>query len=198
MSHTMQQFPIPCPDPQARQPAKLAHIVLASRHFEESIDWWAIVLGARIMFRNELLCFLSYDEEHHRLALINTANFSSKRRESTGLDHVAFTYASLDDLLHTYERLKKIDITPVWCINHGPTTSMYFRDPDGVQVELQVDNFSSQEELDVWFHSGAFEKNAIGVEFDPDYLLERHRQGDAERVLLGAGNVVSRRFVTLP
>ncbi|HTD05115.1 VOC family protein, partial [Undibacterium sp.] len=163
MSYTMEQFPIPCPDPEARSPKKLAHIVLATRHFEESIRWWGTVLGAKIMFRNELLCFLSYDDEHHRLALINTANFSSKRRESTGLDHVAFTYGSIDDLLHTYERLKKINIKPVWCINHGPTTSMYFRDPDGVQAELQVDNFATQQELDEWFHSGAFEKNAIGV-----------------------------------
>lgn len=197
MTYNMDQFPIPCPDPQARPPKKLAHIVLATRYYEETIHWWSLVLGARVMFRNALLCFISYDDEHHRVAFINTANFSPKRRESAGLDHVAFTFGSLDDLLHTYERLKGHSLQPEWCINHGPTTSLYYRDPEGTQVELQVDNFSTAQELDTWFRSGAFADNAIGVEFDPEHLLERHRAGDPEVQLLRSGEVTSRRFVTL-
>jgi hypothetical protein len=149
------------------------------------------------MFRNDLLCFLSYDEEHHRIALVNTANYAPKRREATGLDHVAFTFASLDDLLHTYERLKGHGITPEWCINHGPTTSLYYRDPDGVQAELQIDNFSTQQELDAWFKSGAFEENSIGVEFDPEHLVARYRSGEAAERLVGRGAVTSGNFIKL-
>jgi len=197
-SMSMDPFPIPCPDPDARPPVKLAHIVLATRRFDESIHWWSVVLGARVMFRNALLCFLSYDDEHHRLALINTANFSPKRRESVGLDHVAFTFGSLGDLLHTYERLKRHGLRPEWCINHGPTTSMYYRDPDGIQAELQVDNFATAEELEAWFASGAFVENSIGVEFDPEHLLERHKAGEPDTQLMRRGAVTSRRFLTLP
>lgn len=197
MSSISQSFPIPCPDAAARSPRKLAHLVLASRHYEEAIHWWGLVLGARVMFRNDLLCFLSYDEEHHRIALVNTANYSAKRREATGLDHVAFTYADLDDLMHTYERLKTHGIRPEWCINHGPTTSLYFRDPDGVQAELQIDNFATQEELDEWFKSGAFEDNSIGVEFDPEHLLTRFRAGEPVERLVGRGSVTSGKFITL-
>ena len=58
-----------------------------------------------------------------------------------GLEHVAFTYASLGDLLDTYERLRELGITPYWSINHGPTTSLYYRDPDGNGIELQIDSF---------------------------------------------------------
>ena len=43
-----------------------------------------------------------------------------------------------------YKRLKQQDIVPWWCINHGPTTSMYYRDPDNNQIELQVDIFENQ------------------------------------------------------
>lgn len=64
---------------------------------------------------------------------------------------------------------------PVWSINHGPTTSLYYLDPEGVKVELQVDNFESAGELDAWFRAGDFATNPIGVEFDPEVLLAQHR-----------------------
>lgn len=190
------QFPIACPDTDAIPPKKLAHIVLTTRCFEEKIHWWQLVLGARIMFRNELLCFLSYDDEHHRVALINTPNYSPKKRESIGMDHVAFTFASLGDLLHSYERLKAMDIKPVWSINHGPTTSLYFIDPDGAQVELQVDNFTSEEELAEFFASGAFEQNAIGVEFDPELMLQGFKSGYPVPELLKQGEINRMRHIT--
>jgi len=181
MTNPMDMFPIPSPDPQARPPLKLAHIVLATRQFEASIRWWSVVLGARTMFRNEMLCFLSYDDEHHRVALIHAPGHSPGKRETAGVDHVAFTYGTLGDLLHTYERLKRHGMQPVWTINHGPTTSLYYLDPEGVKVELQVDNFSSPAELDAWFRSGDFAANPIGVEFDPEVLLARHRAETAQR-----------------
>lgn len=171
MTSPMDMFPIPLPDPQARPPLKLAHVVLATRQFDASVRWWRVVLGARTMFRNEMLCFLSYDDEHHRVALINSPHHSPLQREAAGVDHVAFTYATLDDLRHTYARLKGHGIQPVWCINHGPTTSLYYLDPEGVKVELQIDNFASLQELDAWFHSGDFAANPIGVEFDPEVLF---------------------------
>src|SRR4030095_2322762 len=50
-------------------------------------------------------------------------------------------YADLGELLSTYRRLKASGIEPARCINHGPTISMYYRDPDGLRVELQIDVF---------------------------------------------------------
>ena len=52
------------------------------------------------------------------------------------VEHIAFTYAGLGDLIHTYKRLQKLGIEPEWCINHGGTTSMYFADPDGFLWEI--------------------------------------------------------------
>jgi hypothetical protein len=34
-------------------------------------------------------------------------------------------------------------IRPFYSINHGPTTSLYYTDPDGNRVELLVDNFAT-------------------------------------------------------
>lgn len=169
-------------------PVKLAHFVLRSRHYQASIDWWKNLLGARIQFSSPFLCFLTYDEEHHRLAIVNTPDLEAPDLGAAGIDHVAFTYADLDSLLSNYERLKAAGVAPHLCINHGPTTSLYYRDPDGTQVELQVDNFPTLDEASAWFHSEAFRANPIGVVFDADIMVEKLRAGTPASVLLKQGS----------
>ena len=158
-------------------PSKFAHAVLRTKRFEELLAWWRTLLQATTVFENDFIAFLTYDDEHHRLAIARMPGLEEAPERSVGVDHIAYTYASLGDLLHTYERLEKEDIEPYWCINHGPTTSMYFRDPDGNQVELQYDNFSTEEELKRFFSGGAFAKNPIGVEYDPAKLLGKYQAG---------------------
>ena len=97
---------------------------------------------------------------------------------------MAFTFAGLGDLLDKYCQLKATGTTPYWCVNHGPTTSMYVRDPDGNQVELQVDNYPDTESLHAWFRSGAFTRNPMGETYDPEQLLARHRAGEPSEALL--------------
>jgi catechol 2,3-dioxygenase-like lactoylglutathione lyase family enzyme len=143
------------------------------------IDWYTQVFNAVVVFRNKRIAFLTYDSEHHRIALVTVprplrlpARVWKLHRKVFGVDHIAFTYDALPDLVATYRRLADHGIRPVWCINHGPTTSMYFEDPDGNRLELQVDNFGSNDELMEWIGGGEFNANPIGVEFDPD-VLER-------------------------
>ncbi len=168
-------------------PAKLAHLVFRTPRYDAMVKWYSTVLNTRTMFSDAMLTFLTYDEEHHRVAFINLPQLADLNPLSAGLDHVAFTYASLAELLQTYERLKGEGIEPAWCVNHGPTTSMYYSDPDGNRVELQIDNFATNEELDAWFHSGAFEKNPIGVGYDPDVLVRMWREGVPVETLVQQG-----------
>lgn len=159
-------------------PAKLAHVVFKTGQLSAMLDWYCEVLEGRVAFANEGIAFMSYDAEHHRVAFIATGSDVRPTAGHTGLHHVAFTYATLSDLLATYTRLRGSGISPFWCVNHGPTTSMYFADPDGNQVELQIDNFPTNEELEKWFASGAFAQNPIGTSFDPEDLLGRFEAGE--------------------
>ena len=158
-------------------PAKFAHAVLATKQFQAMVDWYKTVLEAEVVHSNGMLAFMTYDDEHHRIAIAAVPGLEDKPRHSVGLDHLAYTYANLGDLVYTYERLKQAGILPVVTINHGPTTSIYYRDPDGNRVELQIDNFESVEELKGFFHSHAFEKNPIGVTFNPDELARDFHAG---------------------
>ena len=54
---------------------------------------------------------------------------------------------------------------------------MYYRDPDGNRVELQIDNFATAKEGEDWLRTPAFDENPIGVTYDPDRLVERFRAG---------------------
>lgn len=173
-------------------PAKLAHFVLRTSNFQEMIRWYETVLGAKPVFQNEILCFLTYDEEHHRVAILNMPDLKPQPEGVTGFHHAAFTYDSLGDLLATYKRLRDLGIKPVFPINHGPTTSMYYADPDGNQVELQVENYDTIEESTGFFFTPAFAENPIGVEFDPEDLLRRYEAGEPESALKLRPDVGSR------
>ena len=169
-------------------PVKLAHFVVRSSNFQGMREWYRTVLGAHPIFENDRLCFMTYDDEHHRVAIINVPDAVEKDPGAAGVDHIAFTFAELGELLGTFARLKAGGIEPYWCINHGPTTSLYYRDPDNNQIELQIDNFATAEDLDAFFRSGTFAKNPIGVEFDPERLLERFESGETMEELITQGS----------
>ena len=168
-------------------PSKLAHVVYQTNRLKEMRDWYCDVLDGRVIYENDHLCFVTYDDEHHRIALLDFGPLTSrptgetelmvKATDTPGVHHVAFTFASMGELLGTYVRLKGHGIMPFFCVNHGPTTSMYYRDPDGNRIELQIDNFATAKEGQDWMTSEAFDKNPIGVEYNPDDLVRKFESG---------------------
>ncbi|MDH3704529.1 MAG: VOC family protein [Acidimicrobiia bacterium] len=164
-------------------PAKLAHFVLRTSRFDESVGWWKTVLGAVPRYENEFIAFLTFDDEHHRLAILSTPDLADNDRSATGLEHVAFTYDDLDALLATYERLKAHGIEPILPINHGMTVSLYYADPDGNQVELQVDAMDSGA-AEAFMASDVFAANPLGVPLDPDDLVRRRAAGESVESLV--------------
>lgn len=165
------------------KPAKLAHIVLRTSQFERLVEWYKFVFGAEVVYENGQLAFLTYDDEHHRFAILGIPDLEEPPEGTVGVHHVAFTYNSLRDLMDTYVRLRDKGIKPIYPINHGPTTSLYYADPDGNQLELQIENYDSVEESTRFFFSDAFAENPIGVEFDPEDLLARLNAGEPEENL---------------
>ena len=115
--------------------------------------------------------------------MLNIPGLQPQTAGVAGVHHYAFTYASLGDLVATYERLDAQGIRPVTSMNHGPTTSMYYADPDGNQVELQVDNYDTVEEAGKFFYSQAFATNPIGVDFDAADLARRFHAGEDETTI---------------
>lgn len=171
------------------RPTKFAHIVYMTRRFEEMIAWYRDVFEASVVYQNPVFAFMRYDDEHHRFAFANLdllrpdAAADRDARGEIGMNHVAYTYSTVADLLGTYKRLKAAGITPYWPIHHGMTLSLYYKDPDGNRIELQVD-CQTAEEANRFMASEAFAANPLGMVIDPDALLEQFERGADEQTLL--------------
>ena len=170
-------------DSKPVSPSLFAHFVLRTANREPLKKWYMTVLNARLVFENEYIAFITYDDEHHRVAFVQIPGLKKAPDDSWGLAHVAYTLADLGQLLSTYRRLKAEGIVPVRTINHGPTVSMYYKDPDGNQVELQVDAFDKAGSAS-YFNTEPFAKNPIGVLFDADKMAADYEAGVPEADLL--------------
>ena len=189
-------------------PYKLSHVALQTARFADVRDWYTAVLGAKVVFDNGKLALLTYDDEHHRIAIINGPRLAERRDDVASVAHIAFTYRSLEALIGTYARLKGSGILPWRAINHGPTVSLYYRDPDRTQVELQIDVFATVEEANKFLGSDVFAENPVGVPFDPDRMVdllaagvpesELKKQGAAQGNNLAGTSLVKEDFANVP
>ena len=172
-------------NPAVKSPSSLAHLVLRTRpeSFQDMLSYYLKFLGAHVVYQNEMLAFITYDDEHHRIALAAVPGTAPKNPESCGLHHTAFTFGSLNDLALTYTQRKTLGIEPAWCVNHGPTTSMYYKDPDGNMIECQVDNFATPDEATRFMMTKEFAENPIGTDFDPMEFVEKLRSGEDQAVM---------------
>src|SRR6185436_15131202 len=80
-------------------PSKFAHVVYQTHRFEEMVDWYIRVFEATIRHKDDKLAFLSYDDEHHRMAFLNLGPVENggapKKASGVGVHHVAYTWKDL-------------------------------------------------------------------------------------------------------
>jgi len=158
------------------------HCNLKTTRLAEMTDWYCDLVGAEVVFRNEIGAWLSNDDANHRIALIAFPGYvdDPQKETRTGIHHTAFEFASFDELNRSYLRLRGAGIIPAFCLDHGPTFSYYYGDPDGNYVELQCDNFGEWAASRKWIRtSPEFAANPIGVFVDPERVAEAAAAGEA-------------------
>lgn len=137
---------------------RLQHFGLTTANLDAMTDWYHRVLGMTIHHRAQVppglqsrapfsaAAFISNDEVHHRLVFFEMPGLVADpdRSRHPRLQHFAFEYQNLDELLGTYTRLKGLGILPVWAADHGLATAFYYEDPDQNIVELNVNNYGNE------------------------------------------------------
>jgi catechol 2,3-dioxygenase len=154
----------------------LQHFGVLTGHLERMVDWYAKVVGMTTRYSTSRevgasVTFLSNDRAHHRLAIITIPELQedTDKKVHAKLQHVAFEYATIDDLLNSYARIKGLGIEPVLTTDHGPAISFYYKDPDSNIVEVFVD-------LGNW-DTHDFHKNSMGTFVDADKLVAARQGG---------------------
>lgn len=157
---------------------KFAHVVFQTSQPNEMRDWYCAVLDGHVVYQDAALCFITFDDEHHRVALLTPPAGLERRSPATAcMHHVAYTFGELDELLDRYVLLRDRGVQPAVCIAHGVTTSMYYRDPDGNFVEMQIDNFDVPDDATAYMHGAEYAGDSVGPAFDPEAVLAARRAG---------------------
>jgi catechol 2,3-dioxygenase len=164
----------------------LHHVTMKTSHLDEMITWYALLIGAQVQFRDQVAAWMTNDGANHRIAFLAVPGLSddAEKVRHNGMHHCAFEYASFADLMSSFDRLRTAGVLPAFCLDHGLTISLYYKDPDGNFVELQSDNFSDWKLSSEWMRTSVdFATNPIGTFFDPARVYEKFRSGSDFKAL---------------
>ncbi len=169
---------------------KLQHFGLATANLDAMLDWYRKVLGMTINARADApagpegkplfsAAFASNDEVHHRIAFFELPGLVTDpdKRRHTRIQHVAFEYETLDDLLGTYVRLKVLGIVPVLAADEGSQTSFYYLDPEQNSVELNANNYGNDWTATEHMKTASVADGPRRVFVDPDKLIAARKAG---------------------
>ena len=168
----------------------IAHVGIRTTRFVAMLAWYETFLEAKVLFRNEVAAFLTFDDEHHRLVLWTDPATVERPADVAGIEHICLGLGEFGALAAAYERLETAGIEPFLPVNHRFTTSLYYRDPDGNEVELSVDNFAARDAGVAFLQSGdvaAILTPPFGDVFDPRELVRMVAAGASREELSQLG-----------
>src|SRR5258708_28527825 len=166
--------------------AMLHHIgcTVAQDDFQNVVDWYTSVLDLNVTFRGAFgpveVCFLTNDDANHRVVFIAPPGVTRDPDEAvhTRLQHSAYEFQTVDGLLDKYVQLKERGILPYMSVDHGLSISIYYWDPYGYGIELQVDAKGAWNKSREWMStSEEFIQNLFGILFNPDTMVEERQKG---------------------
>jgi catechol-2,3-dioxygenase len=147
-------------------------------------EWYVAAFELDVLARSPVAVIATYDHEHHRFGFTQLRGEPQPLPQRSPLKHIAYAYNSIADLVAQYRHMKSLGHEPVECVNHGPTLSFYYRDPDGNGVEFFIDRFATMEESKAFMSSEPFKKNLFGYYVDPQKVAAQSDEGvSAEEIL---------------
>ena len=188
-------------------PDDFHHIAFKTTNYKNMVNFYKKLFGCEPLYQSDLITFLAYDDEHHRIAIANTSdvldtlNFIQKNimklkiflnrkiPSIEGLDHISYRVNPIDKWFEFYFKAKERGLKPLWTVNHGWISGLYYKDPDNNLVEVFFEHFSSANEFKQNI-SPDFEDEPIGTNMDVEILYEMLQSGSSFEDLIRKGNTV--------
>ena len=117
---------------------RVGHVVIKMRDLEAAKRFYRDILGMQITDEREGFgVFFRFQDYHHDIAVFKVAeDAESPQKNQVGLAHIALIADSFDTVKAMYQRLKAHDVPIVRTVDHGITKSVYFKDPEGNELEI--------------------------------------------------------------
>jgi catechol 2,3-dioxygenase len=125
-------------------PVGLDHIVIHVRDIAESHAFWTEVIGLRYVadFRRPGRGPMRFYSglrpgapHHHDVALVEVAALPGNQAAVSAIGHLAFRLQDRDSWLRQITTLRD-NHTAFKCVEHGPSYSVYFNDPNAYMIEM--------------------------------------------------------------
>jgi catechol 2,3-dioxygenase len=162
---------------------KLHHWGIATTRNEEMENWYRDVLGYEVVARPgsplRTMTFVSNDLNHHGGSYLSppTVSDDPERLFHTRIQHLAWEYEDIDQMLESWQRIRNLGIEPVSCWCHSVSWSFYYKDPDLNTVELNTQAFATLEEGLEYALTDRWAENANGFQVDPEKLIAARKEG---------------------
>lgn len=122
---------------------ELGHVVLKVRSLDISVPFYCSVLGMHERRRSKVrpMAFLSFGDRDHDIGLLEVdASEQPHDQTRAGLAHVAFRIGDRVEKLRAFRKhLDALGVAPQSMTEHRFSSSIYVRDPDGIELEVYVD-----------------------------------------------------------
>jgi catechol-2,3-dioxygenase len=187
----------------ARRPnLRLGEIVLRTSRYEEMRRWYRLLLELEPYFETNLadqteqerertgrwanqqrLCFFRLMLEHpyqQVLALFDVPGTGLDDPVGPGLHHLQLRDETLQTMAARHCYLKSAGIVPFRTLDHGPSLSSYYRDPDHNVVEISASNHVGKDDFLAALGSREFRRNPSGRQVDADAVLAQLCEPEAE------------------
>jgi len=130
------------------RPDRIGHVVIKVRDLERSTNFYTEVLGLTVMKSEpgfKMTFLASNGRDHHEIAVMEVGSEAPlSPPHSVGLAHIAFRLRDEKHLREAYNDLKAHGVEIITAVNHGVTKSVYFRDPDGNEIEVYCDGLPDE------------------------------------------------------
>jgi catechol 2,3-dioxygenase len=117
---------------------RVGHVVIKMRDLDAAKRFYRDILGMQITDEREGFgVFFRFHDYHHDIAVFKVGeDAAAPQKNQVGLAHIALVADSFDTVKAMYRRLKEHDVPIVRTVDHGITRSVYFKDPEGNELEI--------------------------------------------------------------
>jgi catechol 2,3-dioxygenase len=117
---------------------RVGHVVIKMRDLDEAKRFYRDILGMKITDEREGFgVFFRFDDYHHDIAVFKVdEDAEAPQKNQVGLAHIALVADSFDTVKAMHRRLKEHEVSIVRTVDHGITQSVYFKDPEGNELEI--------------------------------------------------------------